>query len=170
MVIRSEPTAVVLDTSILAIYLRVQRSERREATPPQKRRQRDRRIAALVARKFAAGRAFLPSPVLMELFVGARSREDRADIALIRRNAKRAIPSRILTPTEEDWTLAGSVIHRGLGNVSPGPHIIDCLVTITTARIHCPVVWTDNIEDFTRWADELVRQGLPRVRAERPTQ
>jgi predicted nucleic acid-binding protein len=166
--IRSEPTAVVLDTSVLAIYLRVQRGERTDAVSSQKRRQRDRRIAALVARKLAAGRAFLPSPVLTELLVGARSHKDRADIVLIHRNAKRAIPSRILTPTEEDWTLAGTVIHRRLGNVPPGPHIIDCLITITAARIHCPVVWTDNVEDFARWASELPRHGLPRVRAERP--
>ena len=159
----------MLDTSVLAIYLRVQRGERPDAMSSQKRRQRDRHIATPVARKLATGRAFLPSPVLMELLVGARSREDHADIALIRRNAKRAVPSRILTPTEEDWTLAGSMIHRCLGNVSPSSHIIDCLVTITAARIHCPVVWTDNVKDFTRWADELVRQSLPRVRAERPT-
>ena len=59
MAIRSEPTAVVLDTSVLAIYLRIQRSERSGSPPSQKRRQRDRRIAALVAQKLAAGRAFL---------------------------------------------------------------------------------------------------------------
>ena len=59
MAIRSEPTAVVLDTSVLAIYLRIQRSERSGSPPSQKRRQRDRRIAALIAQKLAAGRAFL---------------------------------------------------------------------------------------------------------------
>ena len=168
MAIRSEPTAVVLDTSVLAIYLRIQRSERSGSPPSQKRRQRDRRIAALVAQKLAAGRAFLPSPVLMELLVGALSREDRADIASIRRSAQRATPSRILTPAEDDWMLAGSVIHRCLGNVPPGSHVVDCLITIAAARIRCPLVWTDNVEDFMRWAAELTRQGLPYVRAERP--
>ncbi|TMA55485.1 MAG: hypothetical protein E6J80_08985 [Deltaproteobacteria bacterium] len=49
----------MLDTSVLAIYLRIQRSERSGSPPSQKRRQRDRRIAALVAQKLAAGRAFL---------------------------------------------------------------------------------------------------------------
>ena len=168
MILKAEPTAIVLDTSVLIISLRGQRRPRLGALPSAQRRQRGRRIAALVYGKLMAGRAFLPSPVLTELLVGARSRKDRADIALIRRSAKRVTPSRVLTPTEEDWVLAGRVIHRCLGNVPPGPHIVDCSITIVAVRIRCPVVWTDNVQDFTRWADELRRQGLPSVRIERP--
>ncbi len=79
------PALCVLDSSVLISYLR-----------SSKHRQ-------FILSGLERGTIFLPGVVLCELYAGATSREDRADIEALRR----ALGPHVLGAEVGDWVLAG---------------------------------------------------------------
>jgi len=97
------------------------------------------------------GRAYLPAPVLEELYAGTRSRTDKGDVDRIHRRLK--VQDRILVPTAEDWANAGLLMARHIrhyGQINPKDHLNDVLIAILASNHGGPLV-TENREHFERW-------------------
>jgi predicted nucleic acid-binding protein len=98
--------------------------------------------------------------VLLELYAGASSLQDRRDIDALRGAARRL--GRIYDPSGEDLCLAGMLLSdyaRRAGSLRPRDHSHDCLIAIGAARA-CGSVLTLNAADMRRWARSLGRRGL----------
>jgi predicted nucleic acid-binding protein len=133
---------VLFDTSVYIPYLRAEA------------------YGALIDGSVRAGRVLLSAVVLAELYVGARSPQDKADLdAVLRGYASLGL---LVVPSGEDWARAGQAIrrHRSLyGEVEPREHLNDVLILISGARMGAEVI-TENAKHFSRWASLFRRMGV----------
>ena len=137
----------VPDTSVLIGYLRF-----------------DRHRAFLTA-ALRRKSLLLPGVVLCELYAGAASREDRADVEALRR----ALGPHVLGAEVEDWLVAGrcvSTYSLRWGKVRPRDHLADVLVAVAAARMGATLV-SEDLPRMTRWSWALRRLRKP-LRVERP--
>jgi predicted nucleic acid-binding protein len=96
-------------------------------------------------------RAYLPAPVLEELYAGTRSRTDKLSVDAIYR--KFQTRNRILVPTVEDGANAGLLMARHIrhyGHINPKDHLNDVLIAILASN-HGGTLVTENREHFERW-------------------
>jgi predicted nucleic acid-binding protein len=132
--------AEVADTSV---FIQVVRDQRREAD---------------LYQRLIAGRLWLPSVVALELYAGARGREEGRGLDRLIRALART--DRLLTPTHLEWVVGGQLIARAsrlYGLVRPRDHVADVLITLVAARLSGAVL-TANVAHFERWA-ELARDS-----------
>jgi predicted nucleic acid-binding protein len=137
----------VPDTSVLVGYLRFDRH-------------RDFLITALRGKSLV-----LPGVVLCELYAGAASREDRADVEALRR----ALGAHVLNAEVEDWVVAGRCLFAysaRWGKVRPRDHLADVLVAVAAAKMGATLV-SEDLPQMTRWSWALRRLRKP-LRVERP--
>jgi predicted nucleic acid-binding protein len=141
---------LVFDTSIYIPYLRSEA------------------YGALLDRAARSGRVRLSAVVLSELYAGTRSQQDKADLDTVSRSY--GALGYLVTPSTEDWALAGQAIrrHRSLhGDIVPSEHMHDLLILLSAARAGAVVV-TENAAHFSRWATIVRRMGVSaRVQAVR---
>lgn len=105
------------------------------------------------------GRVWLSSVVLQELYAGTRSLQDRRDVDQIRHAF--AMQERILTPTADDWTLAGLLLarySRSYGTIKPSDHLPDVLIAVSASSAGLPLV-TENDHDMRTWQTLLAKHG-----------
>ncbi|MBI5482593.1 MAG: type II toxin-antitoxin system VapC family toxin [Deltaproteobacteria bacterium] len=129
---------------------------------------RTRRYASTVDPLVAAGRAWLHGVVLLELYAGTASAEDKRAVDAIRRSAREL--GRLVCPNEEDLCLAGQVLSlysRRHARIRPRDHSHDVLIAIGAARTRS-VLLTENVVHLQRWADLLRRRAGLRVTVVRP--
>jgi predicted nucleic acid-binding protein len=142
----SRPPLVTLDTSVWVPYLRYKRYAQR--------------VDPLVA----AGRVWLHSVVIMELYAGAASVEDTRALNIIR-DAARSL-GRLYHPPQDDFVLAGRMLAhyaRRYGHVRPRDHSHDLLIAIGAAR-SASVLVTENRRDMARWAGVLAKRAQLNLR------
>jgi len=141
----TSPRAVTIDTSVWIPLLRT------------------RRYARTVDPLIAAGRAWVHSVALLELYAGTTSRADARAVDDIRLAAEHL--GRLYHPDAEDLILAGRVLSywsRIRGRVRPRDHTHDLLIAIGAARTRS-VLLTANARDMRRWAAAIERRGGLRV-------
>jgi predicted nucleic acid-binding protein len=112
----------------------------------------------------AAGRAWVSSVVLLELYAGAGTVDDIRDVNDIRAAARDV--GRLYHPTEDDLVLAGRVLShqtRRQGALRPRDHSHDLLIAIGAARTGSALL-TANGRDMQRWAGALERRARLRLR------
>ena len=103
-------------------------------------------------RSIEAGRAWLSSVVIAELYAGSRSPSDSRWIDRIVR-AMRS-DGRLLTPTHDDWATAARLIARYIrkqGKIVPRDHLADALIVISASRLGGTVL-TYNVGHMETWA------------------
>ena len=135
-----------LDTSIWIPYLRT------------------RRYAATVDSLVAAGRVWVSTVALLELYAGTRSRDDELAVDDLAGAARRM--GRVVYPSEMDFKLAGQILAyhgRHHGSLRPRDHSHDLLIAISGARTGS-VLFTENLKDMRRWSEALARRAGLRVR------
>lgn len=133
------PTIWLLDTSILISYLR------------------SGRYREFFLDGLERGVVFLPGVVFCELYAGAVSREDRADLEILRR----ALGPHLLGAEPEDWVLAGrclSYYSSRWGKVKPRDHLADVMVVVASVRVGA-VVASEDLRQIRRWSWVLGRLG-----------
>ncbi|MBI3972950.1 MAG: hypothetical protein HY332_16860 [Chloroflexi bacterium] len=97
---------------------------------------------------------------IAEFYAGTRSRDDTLILDRIVAAARRI--DRILTPTADEWAIAGRLIGRYIrqyGQLRPRDHLADVLILVSAARLGGAVV-TLNVRDFERWAAIATGAGL----------
>lgn len=135
----SSPAFWVVDTSILIPYLRY--GQYREFL-----------LAGL-----ERGTIFFPGVVICELYAGATSRGDRADVEALRR----ALGPHLLGIETEDWMLAGrclSYYSTRWGKIQPRDHLADVLIAVSAFRIGA-VLGSRDLSQMRRWSWVLARLG-----------
>jgi predicted nucleic acid-binding protein len=114
---------------------------------------------AVFHRALKSGRARMSSVVMQELYAGASSKADKADLDAIRRAfLKRGY---MVTPDHDDWVLAGILLARWQrlhGALNPRDHINDVLIVLDASKLGADLM-TENSADMDRW-----RRMLPRAR------
>jgi predicted nucleic acid-binding protein len=119
---------------------------------------RDQRREAGLYQRLIAGRLWLPSIAALELYAGARGRDEGRGLdRLVRAMARNG---RLLTPTHAEWIVGGQLIARAnrlYGLVRPRDHVADVLITLVAARLSGAVL-TAAVAHFERWA-ELARDS-----------
>lgn len=141
------PRIWVVDTSILVPYFR------------------SRRYRRFIVDGLARSAVFLPGVVLCELYAGARSHRDRADLERLRR----ALGAHLLGTSPLHWALSGRCLaaySARWGRIRPRDHLADVLVAVSAADAEATIA-SENIEDMERWVQVLGRLGY-RVELERP--
>jgi predicted nucleic acid-binding protein len=131
----------VVDTSIFVGYLRFGRYRH------------------FVLKGLAQDAILVPGVVLCELYAGAVSRYDRADVEALRR----ALGPRLLAAETEDWVLAGrclSAYSQRWGKLRPRDHIVDALVATSAERTGARLASAD-YKQVSRWGSILRRLGRP---------
>jgi predicted nucleic acid-binding protein len=124
---------------------------------------RTRRYARTVDPLIAAGRAWVHSVALLELYAGTTSYADARAVDDIRRAAEQL--GRLYHPDAEDMILAGRVLSywsRIRGRVRPRDHTHDLLIAIGAARTRSALL-TANARDMRRWAAAIERRCGLRV-------
>jgi predicted nucleic acid-binding protein len=109
---------------------------------------------------FRRGEMWFSSVAVSELYAGARSRGDARDLDLLVEGAARA--DRLLTPTADEWAMAGRLIARRIrlhGALRPRDHLADVLIVVSAARVSGEIL-TANVRHFDVWADLARRAGL----------
>lgn len=106
---------------------------------------------------------FLCSVVAYELYLGARTVEDKRDLDSI----LHALTAANLTvnPTLHDWSTAGVLLERYgrlHGSIDPHVHLNDLLIVLSAAEIGAAVV-TWNVKDMARWNRLLPAERRVRV-------
>jgi predicted nucleic acid-binding protein len=133
------PVLWVLDSSILVSYLRSGKYRR------------------FLLAGLERGIIFLAGVVLCELYAGATSREDRADLEALRR----ALGPHLLEAKVEDWVLAGrclSYYSIRWGRIKPRDHLADVLVAVTALRVGA-VLASEDLKQMRRWSWALGKLG-----------
>ena len=119
-----------------------------------------RRLEARVILDHAfPGRTYLCAVVAHELFAGTRSREDAEAVRRLLRGFERL--GSVLTPTYEDWALAGRLIEqyqRLFGQMTPSDHSHDVLIVLCASQVRGTVV-TANLRHMEQWARLAKRAG-----------
>ena len=103
-------------------------------------------------RSIEAGRAWLSSVVVAELYAGSRSPGDSRWIDRIVRAMK--ADGRLLTPTHDDWAIAARLIARYIrnrGKIVPRDHLADALIVISASQVGGTVL-TYNVGHMETWA------------------
>ena len=139
------PRAVTIDTSVWIPLLR------------------SRTYAPSVDPLIAAGRAWVHSVALLELYAGTANRADARAVDSIRLAAEGL--GKLYHPSADDLVLAGRVLSywsRIRGRVRPRDHSHDLLIAIGAARTGS-VLLTANVRDMRRWAAAIERRGGLRV-------
>ncbi len=111
------------------------------------------------------GQVWLSSVVACELYAGTRSQEERHLLDRLVRGATRA--ERLLVPTLEDWTQAGTLIARRIrleGAMRPRDHLADVLIVVSAARLGGEVQ-SANRRHFEAWTELAQRAGFDVVLA-----
>jgi predicted nucleic acid-binding protein len=124
---------------------------------------RSREHARTVEPLIAAGRVWVHSIVLLELYAGTHSPADGWALDGIRLAAESL--GRFYHPSAEDLRLAGRVLSywsRRYGVVRPRDHSRDLLIAIGAARTKS-VLLTANGRDMRRWARALAERARLRV-------
>jgi predicted nucleic acid-binding protein len=137
--------AVTIDTSVWIRFLRT------------------RKYARTVDPLVAAGRAWVHSVVLLELYAGTANSADARAVDRIRLSAESL--GRLYHPQVEDLILAGRLLShwsRLHGRVRPRDHSHDLLIAIGAAR-RGGALLTANARDMRRWATMIHRRGGLRV-------
>ena len=133
------PALCVLDSSVLISYLR-----------SSKHRQ-------FILSGLERGTIFLPGVVLCELYAGATSREDRADIEALRR----ALGPHVLGAEVGDWVLAGRCLayySARWGKIRPRDHLADVMVVVAALRVGA-VLASKDLKQMRRWSWVLGKLG-----------
>lgn len=102
--------------------------------------------------RMSGGRLWLSSVVATEFLAGTRSAEEGQLFG--RFVALMSDEGRILTPSEEDWIIAGRLISRRIrlhGPLRPRDHLADVLIVVSAARIGGTVI-TANLRHVEPWA------------------
>jgi predicted nucleic acid-binding protein len=136
------PQPLLFDTSIYIPFLRAEA------------------YSDLLDRATRSGRLRMSAVVLSELYAGTRAPRDKADLDTVFRSYSAL--GYLLSPSAEDWALAGQAIrrHRALhGDIAPRDHMHDLLILLSGARAGVTVV-TENAAHFTRWAAVLRKMGI----------
>ena len=100
---------------------------------------------------------FLPGVVLCELFAGATSREDRADLESLRR----ALGPHVIEADVEDWVLGGRCLSQYTtrwGRIKPRDHLADVMVAVAAVRIG-GVLASEDLKQIRRWSWILRKLG-----------
>lgn len=119
---------------------------------------RDGSYASTVESLVARGWVVLHSVVLLELYAGTSSVQDKRDVDAIRLAAVRL--GRFVHPAADDLALAGQVLaeySRRHGRIRPRDHSHDLLIAIGAARANCTLL-TVNLTDMRRWSHALARR------------
>jgi len=135
------PRAVTIDTSVWIPFLRT------------------REYARTVDPLIAAGRAWVHSVALLELYAGTANPADARAVDAIRLAAESL--GRFYHPGVEDLILAGRVLSywsRLRGRVRPRDHSHDLLIAIGAARTGGTLL-TANARDMRRWATVIARRS-----------
>ena len=106
------------------------------------------------------GQVWLSSVVACELYAGTRSQQERQLLDKLVRGAARA--ERLLIPTMNDWTMAGTLMARRVrleGAIRPRDHLADVLIVISAARLGGEIA-TANRRHFLAWTALAQRAGL----------
>ena len=115
----------------------------------------------------ASGQAFMSSVVAHELWAGTRNREDAEALSMVLRGFERL--GHVLTPSHEDWILAGRLVNRYrrlYGALNPRDHSHDILIVLSASQVDAVVI-TTNLRHMDRWAELARRAGRSvRVRSE----
>lgn len=133
------PTLFVPDSSILISYLR------------------SGKYGQFILAGLECGTIILPGVVLCELYAGARSSDDRADIESLRR----ALGPHVIGAEVEDWALAGrclSYYSTRWGKIRPRDHLADVLVAVATLRVGGMLV-SEDLGQLRRWSWVLGKLG-----------
>lgn len=125
---------------------------------------RDAALAGRVA-AFLAGQSDsvgLSSVVLAELLIGVTTGTERR--RLLTATIKAVAPASVLTPTREDWQMAGDALNQlgGDGATKGRSFWNDLLIAASCARVGATLV-TRNADDFRR-----IRRVVPLAVAPRP--
>src|SRR5690349_21043529 len=94
------------------------------------------------------------------MYAGTRSRSD--SLLLDRFIATMRRFDRILTPTAEEWRIAGRLLARRVrlsGPLRPRDHLADVLILVSAARLGGTVI-TMNVRHFQMWAALATAAGL----------
>ena len=140
------PALWVLDSSILIAYLRLGKYQR------------------FLLTELRRGTVLVPGVVLCELYAGAASHEDRADLERLRR----ALGPSVLETRSDDWVLAGRCLayYAGRwGRIKPRDHIVDVLVAVNAAQLRAGLA-SEDLQQMRRWSWVLEKLGR-RVEIER---
>lgn len=133
------PAPFVLDSSILIPYLR------------------SGKYRQFILAGLERGRIFLPGVVLCELYAGATSSDDRADIESLRR----ALGPHVVGAEVEDWALAGrclSYYSARWGKIKPRDHLADVMVAVVSLRTGGVLV-SEDLRQLRRWSWVLGKLG-----------
>ena len=106
------------------------------------------------------GQVWLSSVVACALYAGTRSQRERQVLDRLTRGAARG--QRLLVPTAEEWTQAGTLIARRIrlqGLVRPRDHLADVLIVVSAARVRGEIL-TNNRRHFESWIELARRAGL----------
>ncbi len=118
-------------------------------------------------RDVAAGRLYMPSVVIAELYAGSRSPAESVILDRIVRAINRI--DRMLTPSAEEWATAGRLIARRIrlhGALRPRDHLADVLIVVTAARLTGEVVSANRVH-MTDWITLARGTGLDVTLADR---
>jgi len=118
-----------------------------------------------ILRPLTVGQGYLSAVVAHELWAGTRNREDADALALLLRGFERL--GAVLTPTYQDWILAGRLVEqyqRLYGQIKPAEHANDVLIVLSAAQVRGVVV-TANLRHMEHWA-RLARRSGHQVRVE----
>lgn len=135
----SRPALWVLDSSILISYLRFGRHR------------------TFLVTELERGTVFVPGVVFCELYAGAASRQDRADLESLRR----AIGGHLLGADEMDWLLAGRCMAyyaQRWGKIRPRDHLADVLVAVSAVKVGA-VLASEDLPQMKRWGWVLGKVG-----------
>ncbi len=119
---------------------------------------RERRHAGTIDALIARGRALLHSVVVLELYAGSSSVDDKRDVDAIVEAAIRL--DCLVHPSSEDFARAGQILSehsRRQGHVRPRDHSHDLLIAIGAARSG-GLLLTENLSDMQRWAKAIRRR------------
>ena len=133
------PALCVLDSSILISYLR------------------SSKYRQFILSGLGRGTIFLPGVALCELYAGATSREDRADIEALRR----ALGPHLLGAEAGDWVLAGRCLayySARWGKIRPRDHLADVMVVVAALRVGALLAAKD-LKQMKRWSWVLGKLG-----------
>ena len=129
----------VLDTSILVSYFQ------------------SGKYGEFIKTGFRTGNLFLPGVVLCELYAGAVSKADRADLEKLRA----ALGPHLVSAPLQDWVLAGrclALYSAQSGKIRPRDHLADILIAVRAAKLKATLA-SENIKHMSQWARVLDKFG-----------